>query len=283
MRVTKHLAVVAGLGLAACTAAACSLFTDLKGLSNGDEASDAAASPDSAGTTDAGGTDAISTADGGVTRCADRSPQPLFCTDFDDATPFTDLFEKQAEGLGQAVRDPLARSGPSSMLLRQTKDFVGNCGYLQYWKDIGGPNAVVLETWIRLGDASGAYPEDGVFASISHRATSGANGCTQIFRTDKSFTKLHSQQNLPGGGTDDEFFPFKRPIAPGAWTLFRAELTADPDSSGSRVRVSLDGQVVLDQVRNACQLGTASVRLGMYCEFRKTREIRYDDVVIDAR
>lgn len=283
MRVTKHLAFAAGLGLAACTAAACSLFTDLKGLSNGDGVSDAAASTDSAGTTDGGGTDAISTTDGGLTRCADRSPRPLFCTDFDDATPLTDLFEKQAEGLGQAVRDPLARSGPSAMLLRQTKAFVGNCGYFQYGKDIGGPNAVVLETWIRLGDASGAYPEDGVFASIAHRASSGANGCTQIFRTDVGLTKLQSQQNLPGGSTDDDVFPFTRPIAPGAWTLFRAELTVDPNSGGTRVRVSLDGQIVVDRVRGVCQLGTASVRLGMYCESRGSREIRYDDVVIDAR
>lgn len=273
--------------MVASSIAACSLTTDLSGFVTGDDP-DAAVRDGSTGEdggADATLPDASPGSDSGVVPCASRSPKPFFCTDFDDATPIVDLFDgKFSTELGDGVRDPLARSGASSLLLRQTKAFPSNCGYLEYWRDVGGPNAVVLETWVRLGDSSGAYPNDGVFASIAHRGPGGAGECSQIFRTlGSGGARLQSQRTVNGGGTSDDNYDFTRPLVAGVWTLLRVDLTRGPDGNGTRVRVTLDGETALNAALGACQLGTASVRVGMYCEARTTREMRFDNLVIDAR
>ncbi len=281
------------LAAASCMASAsCTLMTDLSGysgepLASMDGAPDSDVSLDGEdGTTlhasDTGG-DASDTGEGGPDAapgaCASRSPKPVFCTDFDDGRSVVDLFGPQTGRwtLGQPQLDALARSGKLSMLLHPV-NMLSSCGYQDVSKDVVGSTNLLLEYSIRLGDAAGAYTSDGSIASISYR--NGSGGCNLVLSASPTGAKFTAQEFRPPEVSEQ--FPLAVWPQPGVWTTMRITVTADATSGSSRLVTTVGGKAALDQVLPFCKLGTATVRVGTYCEPYRDREVRIDDLVIDA-
>jgi len=271
--------------------ASCSLFTDLSGYVDDSRDAMAPVSSDGGATRDAldgeardasgGGRDAPGD-DAAPRPCASRSPAPFFCTDFDDGRSVVDLFGDQGGRwtLGQPVLDPLARSGTSSMLLRQINP-VADCGYQDVSKDVVGSASMLLEYSLRLGDVAGDYPQGGSIASFSYRAANETGGCNLVLSASSTGASFTAQEFRPP--EVGESFPLAVWPAPGVWTTIRIAISADTSSGGSRLVTSVGGKAALDRALPFCKLGTATVRVGTYCEKKRAHEVRIDDLVIDAR
>ena len=233
-------------------------------------------------TRDASDTEADALGDDvGPRTCASRSPLPFFCTDFDDGRSIVDLFGNQGGRwtLGQPVLDPVARSGKSSMLLRHVNP-ITDCGYQDVSKDVVGSSSLLLDYSMRLGDVAGEYPQGGSIASISYRAANGTGGCNLVLSASSTEASFAAQEFRPP--EVKESFPLAVSPSPGVWTTISIAISADAPSGGSRLVTSVGGKVALDRVLPFWKLGTATVRVGSYCESKRTHEVRIDDLVIDA-
>ena len=163
------------------------------------------------------------------------------------------------------------------MLLRPV-NMLPSCGYQDVSVDVVGSSSLLLEYAIRLGNVAGEYTSDGSIASLSYR--DGSGGCNLVLSASPTGASFVAQQFRPPEVSEQ--IPLTIWPQPGVWTTMKITITADATSGGSRLVTSVGGKAAVDRVLPFCKLGTATVRVGTYCEAYRDREVRIDDLVIDA-
>jgi hypothetical protein len=216
--------------------------------------------------------------------CAQQTPVPTFCDDFDDGAAVDAPWDGTHIIVpGSSLQpDSLATSPPTSLRAFMAPP-LGNCmtGGAFAWRAIAG-NAWHFQYDIRLGDAAGA---GFVYAAISSaQFTTGVITCKFFLVTDGTTatpnTILQLQRFAPAYTQVDT--PLAISPVPGTWSTVETYVSADVNGD-ALVRVVVDGAEALAPAPFAqCPLSSpATFWLGVYgCNY--ANEARYDNAKVDA-
>ena len=276
-----------GAAAAIASASACSLFTDLSGLTgqpprSGDDgavAAEAAVSPDAS--SDAPAADAAR-----FCERMDPDRSALVCDDFDDGTLNGEL--DVAEGSSVRLDDGAAVSPPNALVANARPVSGGPCVYATADRLMShDATGVRLDYDLFFGRPGGGGLPSGdddtvaVAGEVELASKTGSGRCFYYLRLARTSTSLISE---PAGSGALETRVLAATVQPGRWT--HVTLLVEGPSTAPRVTVLLDGVVVLDKgsTPGACETGKVlSQGNGLLCvgaEVGSDIEVRIDNVLL---
>jgi hypothetical protein len=274
-------------------AAACSLLTNLDGLSGGPDGPDGA--PDGS-LADAGTVhdDAVAPqADGGRDGesdgpfCAALGDSATYCEDFDEV-PFGAKYERFVDDGGALALDPASAASPPNALRSSMAAAAAppKCRYAFYKRALGttfGASAR-FEYDVRIGHVldQGGFPSLLSTNSVDVSAPDGGTSCSYYLTLAPEGAVLVIEPVLDL--TPSQQIPVTTTLTVGKWMRVGIEVAGSPGTAGT-VSVSLSGVLVIDKepITANCKLGrVADVELGLFCigALGSDAELRSDNVAL---
>lgn len=273
-RIPLAISLVAGGGVTACT-----LLTDLSGLSTpelpgGDGAPADGVGPTGDGSYGEGGPDSP---DGAATYCEGQAPHDL-CVDFDRGTgPLFDFDSRDLGGGSLAVNEVQSQSPPRSLAAVMPSVPSGNGpAFEKRFSKAGSVFRCAV-------DVRREEDGDGSFAPL-YLTVEGTDGASTVIEMKQ--TRLdhyyYFKTSYPDGGAQSTNQNDRFPAPPkGAWARYVVEM----DTAGGRLRNTVDGTTALDRAWPLpSSIKSATVTVGLVVVSRSGAQwsSRLDNVVCDV-
>jgi hypothetical protein len=263
--------------------AACSLTTDLSGLSDGakDAGLDATGDATADASPDAGGSDA-----GAAAFCASKASDASavhFCTDFDEAGVASG-WSNESLAPGAIVLDDASSVSPPFSARFEMDAGAASCSYTTLFKDFTATvSSIHVEAAVFLDpDNVGPFVNGTLFLAGKH--VKGKDDLSLYVDADPKGLSMHEQESLPDGGELDFNHDTTVSVPPHTWSV----VALDADFAAGTFSLRLDGQVLFDKEPldpSARGAGTPYLQVGFACDvgLPYVRNARYDDVLIDGK